>query len=417
MSGRTVLVADRVWDGISPAPVERGFVSVENGSIAAVGRAAGLPADASFEDFGDATILPGLINAHVHITFCGSPLVLDDYLREREEGSDALYARAAENLRAAVSCGVTTVRDLGTLNHVVFRAREAVREGTLDGPDIVAAGEGITSYGGHCHFFGIEAEGQAELRAAVRRQHAAGADCIKVFATGGNLTPNTDPFEPQYTEAELRAVVDEAGTLGLPVSSHAHAPEGIRRSTAARVGTIEHCFFETSDGIDFDERVAETMAEAGIAAVPTQGIAVLQFLRDPSLIDELPPQAQIVPRRIIPKMTEALRNFIRMREMGVRIIAGTDAGIPRRLFGDFAADLACWSRDDPGIGMGPRDALAAATSDCAAQLGLTDRGALQPGKRADVLVVGGDPLTSIDDLTRTRLVMVAGRTIVDSAAL
>jgi imidazolonepropionase-like amidohydrolase len=410
LSGHSVLVADRVWDGVSPGPIQRGFVRIEDGTISAVGRAADLPGDATFEDLGDATILPGLINAHVHITFRASMTVLDDYLRERDAGFDTLYARAEENLRAAIACGTTTVRDLGTLNDVVFAARSAIREGKLDGPDIVAAGEGITSNGGHCHFFGIEAEGEDALRAAVRRQHDAGADCIKVFATGGNLTPGTDPFAPQYSQAELQAVVDEANVAGLPVASHAHSPDGIRRSTAVRVNTIEHCFFETPDGIDFDERCAEDMAEAGIAVVPTQGISLLAFFRDPALLDELPPDA--TPRRLVPKMERALRNFARMRELGVSIIAGTDAGIPRRHFGDFAADLACWSIDDGGIGMGPLEAMKGATSECARLLGLEDRGVLEPGRRADVLVVDGNPLDDIGDITRTRRVMVAGRRIV-----
>ena len=410
-------VAARVWDGESRRPLENGFVRVSNGRIDAIGPASELGSDASVRDLGDVTLMPGLINAHVHITFCASTTVLDDYLRERDAGVDTLMARAKENLAEAVSVGCTTVRDLGTLNDVIFSARQAVREGTLDGPDIVAAGEGITSNGGHCHFFGVEAEGEDAVRAAVRRQHDAGADVIKIFATGGNLTPGTNPFAPQYSEAELVAAVEEARTHGLPVSSHAHSPDGIKRSVAAHVNTIEHCMFETPTGVEFDERVAEEMAERGIAAVPTVGHGFLRYLSDPSLFeaDDLPPERYEIRRRIISKLPEVLGNFRRMRELGVPVIAGTDAGIPNRHFDDFTADLAVFSWDEVGIGMTPYETLVAATSDCARQLGLDDRGVLKAGKRADFLAVDGNPLEHVDALRDPCLVVVGGRVVCDRA--
>ena len=409
-------LADRVWDGIASRSIAKGFVRINGGIIDGVGRAADLPSDAKTRDLGDVTLMPGLINAHVHITFCASTTVLDDYFRERAAGVETLTERAEENLRRAVSVGCTTVRDLGTLNEVVFAVRERVRAGALDGPDIVAAGEGITSNGGHCYFFGIEAEGEAAVRAAVRRQHEAGADVVKIFATGGNLTPGTDPFSPQYSTDELVACVDEARGRGLPVSAHAHATEGIRRSVAAGVNTIEHCFFETPDGLDFDERVAAAMAEQQIAAVPTHGRSTLRFLADPSLMDELPPERARNVRRIVSKLPEAMRNFARMRELGVPIIAGTDAGIPNRQFDDFAADLGALAREGSGVGMGPRGALMAATSDNARVLGLSDRGVLAAGRRADLLAVAGDPLERVEDVMATRLVACAGRVVVDRPA-
>ena len=411
----TVLLADRVWDGIAARPIEKGFVRIDGAAIGAVGRAADLPSGAEARDLGDVTLMPGLINAHVHITFCASMTVLDDYFEERDAGFATLMARAEENLRRAVSVGCTTVRDLGTLNDVVFAARERVRDGSLDGPDIVAAGEGITSNGGHCYFFGIEAEGVDAVRAAVRRQHEAGADCVKIFATGGNLTPGTDPFSPQYSTDELLACVDEARTRGLPVSAHAHATEGIRRSVAAGVNTIEHCFFETPTGLDFDERVAVEMAAKQIAAVPTHGVSLLPYLADPTRVSELPEPRRSTITRLIGKIPDVLRNFARMRELGVPVIAGTDAGIPNRHFDDFAADLVLLADDAPGIGMGPLGTLRATTSENARYLGLDDRGVLAPGRRADVLAVEGNPLERIEDVQRTRLVMVAGRTVIDRA--
>ena len=405
----TTYVADRVWDGVAGASIGRGFVTVTNGTIEAFGRAADLPEGSEVTDLGDATLMPGLINAHVHITFDASPQVFETHLAAREAGFDTLYELGRANLLDSVRGGVTTVRDLGTQNDVVFAAQAAVRDGSLVGSDIVAAGEGLTSVGGHCWFFGVECAGEDALRAAVRRQHDAGADVIKVFATGGNLTPNTDPFAPQFSEDELRAVVDEARGFSLPVAAHAHAPEGIRRAVAARVNTIEHCTFETPDGLAFDERAAVQMAEHGVVAVPTPGASILAFIADPSLIEQLPEPGRSVVRRIASKIPEISKYFQRMRDLGVQIITGTDAGIPNRPFGDFAADLVVYAGSDIGFGLGTRGTLVAATSGCAAALGLDDRGVLAPGKRADVIAVEGDPLTNLTDLQRTKLVLVAGR--------
>lgn len=416
MSDVSLFLAERVWDGLAATPIRLGFVRVVDGRIDAVGRASDLPADAQGHDLGDVTLMPGLINAHVHVTFSASGTVLDDHLREREAGLDVLLRRARDNLERSIGAGVTTVRDLGTLNDVVFRVRADVREGKLVGSDVIAAGEGITCIGGHCYFFGIEAEGEDALRAAVRRQHDAGADVIKVFATGGNLTPNTDPFAPQYTEAELRAVVDEASIAGLPVASHAHAPEGIRRSVRAGVDTIEHCLFETPNGIEFDEQIVEKMAERGIRAVPTPGATILDYMAEPALMENLPEVQQRIVKRIAGVARHAFENFRRMREMGVALVAATDAGIPDRAFESFPKDLRVFSDGDPGIGLGPRETLIAATSGAAAALGLEDRGRLEPGRRADLLAVAGNPLEAIEHVQTTRFVMCGGRVAVDQAS-
>ena len=406
---RHVLVADRVWDGTAAQPIDRGFVAVEEGRIASVGRAADLPEDAAVRDLGDATVLPGLINAHVHITFNATPTVVADYLHEKDAGFDALMDRARDNLGRAVDVGVTTVRDLGTLNEVVFAAQSQIRDGRLRGPDIVAAGEGITSPGGHCYFFGIECEGEEAMRAAVRRQHDAGANAIKVFATGGNLTPGSDPLAPQFSLEEICALTDEARGLGLSVASHAQGVEGIRRSVTARVNTVEHCSWGTPQGPALDERTAEEMAAEGIAAAPTVGSSILNYLADPSLLESFPDDLRPRIERLMSAYPKMTANVARMREIGVTIITGTDAGIPNRRFDDFAADIQAYTNEQYGVGMQPRDVLIAATSDCASTLGLNDRGILIPGKRADILAVSGDPLTEISDLARTKLVMVAGK--------
>jgi imidazolonepropionase-like amidohydrolase len=152
-------------------------------------------------------LLPGLINSHVHLTLSASQSAVADYLAERDQGVDALTARAVQNLRSAIGAGVTTVRDCGTINEVAFAVRASIADGELIGPRVVTCGSGLTTTGGHCHFFCLEVDTVAGLRAAVAEQSQAGADFIKVFATGGHLTSGTDPFSPQYDTDQLRTVV------------------------------------------------------------------------------------------------------------------------------------------------------------------------------------------------------------------
>jgi imidazolonepropionase-like amidohydrolase len=404
------ITADRVWDGLSASPIEQGFVSVDEGRIVSVGRQADLGSDDGGPrrvDLPGATLLPGLINAHVHLTLSASATPIDDYISEAREGIATLTLRAVSNLTAAVQAGVTTVRDLGTINEVAFAIRDATEGGQFVGPRVVTSGRPITVTGGHCHWFSHECDSPREVRSAVRRQVKEGADLIKIFATGGNLTPRTNPFEPQFSEEELAACVDESRRLGVPVAAHAHAPEGIRRSAVARVSTIEHCIFETAQGVDYSPATADMMAAAGIAFVPTLGVSIRRYA-DPLL--ERPPVVQRFMAKA-PLMMDALQRLFRA---GAPLLAGSDAGIPFRGFGDFPADVGMLSLQNElgfGLGLPARVALTAATSGAAALIGLGDTGVLAPGRRADLLAVDGDPLTNIDDLARTRFVMANGRVV------
>ena len=315
-----------------------------------------------------------------------------------------MLASAVARLEAAGQVGVTTVRDLGGPNEVIFPIRERAAAGRLAAGRVIASGSPITTPGGHCHWFSHECATSAEIRAAVRTQSSLGADLIKIFATGGNLTPGTDPFAPQFEEEELAACVDEAAASGLAVAAHAHAPEGIRRAAAARVSTIEHCFFETPDGVGYAPETADLMVANGVAFCPTFGASILRLM-------ELPPeQLAPTPARLIGKF-EALRSALRsLRAAGAVLVAGSDAGIPMRHHTDYPADVAAMAREDT-LGLTPRQALEAATSVAASHLGLADCGLLEPGLRADVLAVEGNPLANADDLTRTRLVWAGGRRV------
>ena len=404
-----ILRAARVWDGVAEAPIQDGFVRVDGGRVTGVGPWV-TPRDSATEtntagpvvDCGDATLLPGLINSHVHLTLSASETPVDDYLAERNNGLDALTARAVHNLQAALSAGVTTVRDCGTLNEVAFPVRAAVEDGRLIAPRVVTCGSGLTTTRGHCHFFSIEVDTVAGLRAAVADQARAGADFIKVFATGGRLTPGTDPFSPQYDTDQLRAVVHAAHDAGLRVAAHAHAPEGIANAVAAGVDTIEHCFFDTADGIAYDERTVEKIAEQGILVCPTAG--------QTRITDELL-LANPVARRFLSLLPEMRANFHRMFDAGVVLAAGSDAGINiYRPFSGYPQDVGAMADATAfPVGLSTIDALRSATSVAAGACGLKDVGRLGPGMHADLLAVQGNPLACITDLERVRLVVRGGR--------
>ncbi|MEU3985753.1 amidohydrolase family protein [Streptomyces sp. NPDC026672] len=402
--GRWLFTADRVWDGIATEPVHDGFVLVDGGLIAAVGRQADLGwGDVTAGprvDLPGATLMPGLIDGHVHLTLSGSAVPVRDYKREARAGAAALAVRAVVNLRAAVEAGVTTVRDLGTLNEVAFPLRAAVLDGRLPGPRVLTSGRPITVTGGHCHWFSHECDSPTDIRVAVRSQVRDGADWIKLMVSGGNLTPRTNPVRPQFDEEEIRACAEESGRLGRPVAAHAYDPLSIRLAAEAGARTIEHCLFETADGIEYDPATADLMAARSVAFVPTISGA-LQRMRDGT---------DVIAARFRDRHKHIREVFRLLLAAGVPMLAGSDAGVPQRTFDGFPADLAALVGEE-GIGLTRHQALVAATSGAAAVLGLGDTGVLEAGRRADLLAVDGDPLRDIGALRHPRLVVAAGRRV------
>jgi imidazolonepropionase-like amidohydrolase len=341
--------------------------------------------------------------------------VLEDYLAERDAYGEMLTARAVANLRAAVATGTTTVRDRGTLNNVAFAVRAGVEAGEIPGPRLLTCGAGLTSSGGHCHFFCHQVDTTEELRAAVVEQAQAGADFIKIFATGGNLTPGTNPFAAQYDADQLRAVVETAHAAGLAVAAHAHAPEGIGNAIAARVDTIEHCNFETEERVAYDARLVDQIAEGEIAVCPTVNG------RKPLAAEEVEEYLATHPvaRRLWSRLAEIRHNVRQMFEAGVVLIGGNDAGaIPGIGFDSYPLAVAAMA--DFGqfpVGLAPLDALRASTSLAAQACGLDDTGRLEPGLRADLLVVDGNPLDNIGDLGQVKFVICNGRIAADPTSI
>lgn len=399
-----LIKAGRLFDGQSEHVLEQAYVAISDGRIAAVGPQSELAGEPegfarTLELGPDVTLLPGLINMHAHMTFSASADVMGDHQRESVETK---LIRAVENLKTTLATGVTTVRDCGTLNAIAFSVRAAVEAGTLVAPRVVAAGAGITTTGGHCWFCGVEADGELAVRRAVRAQVKAGADFIKVFATGGNTTPGTNPLAAQYTEAELRALTEEAQRLGVRTASHAHGTPGVHGSIAARVTTVEHCTFLTPSGTAYEPEQARIMAGEGIYVCPTlfQGLGKTRSLDDPDLTP--------VERRFLMVQRWRFELVNRFVDAGVKIVSGSDAGVAHNTFADYPGDLVLAVT---GAGLPPLTVLRSATSVAAEALGRDDLGALAPGKAADLLAVHGDPLADIRALLRPAGVVARGRLV------
>ena len=369
---------------------------VEDGRIASVGSVADLPAGVGITDLGDATILPGLIDAHVHLVWSASAEPHEVVERE----SRALTAlRCANNAALHLRAGVTTVRDLGATDGLSIDVARAVGLGVIRGPRVIAAGRAIAMTGGHGWFLGREADGAQAVRHAVRSELKAGATCIKLMASGGVYGHAEEPGSPQLTVEELRVAVEEAHKAGRRVAAHAYSIEAIGNALDAGVDSIEHGSF-------IDRDTAGRMRETGTYLVPTMSVYRAMSERGPEL------GAPEYIRRKTAEVLEASREAFRLAlEAGVPVAAGTDCGAPGHPHGTLLEELMLMVES----GASPVQALRFGTSAAADLLGLGDEvGSLEPGKRADLLAVDGDPTSEILALRDVRLVLrdgsgVAGR--------
>ncbi|MEU0108116.1 amidohydrolase family protein [Streptomyces sp. NPDC006251] len=257
-SALQALRAGHVFDGSDvhgPA-----MVLVEDGVVHDVDYTGAAPPEhADVTDFGpDSRLLPGLIDAHVHLCWDGSG---DAVAHVTEDHRETVLETARASAATTLSTGVTTVRDLGDRGYLTLELRERVPP--AERPDIVAAGPPITTRGGHCHFLGGEAEGLDALPAAVWERAARGCDVVKVMAGGGEMTPGSSALDQQYEQSELRLVVDEAHRLGLRTAAHAHSAESIADAVDAGFGTIEHFSFFTPEGVDLRQDVLDEVVRRG----------------------------------------------------------------------------------------------------------------------------------------------------------
>ncbi|TAJ31522.1 MAG: amidohydrolase family protein [Nitrospirae bacterium] len=385
----------RVIDGRGRT-LERATILIQDGRIAAVGmeRQVSVPRGAVTIDARGMTVLPGLIDCHVHLCLGADP----DVVRAiREEDQALTLLKAARFARLTLEAGFTTVRDLGARDHGIFALQQAIGAGIAPGPRILAAGLAICMTGGHARFIGRQADGPVGVVQAVREQLAAGAEVIKFIASGGVLTPGTSPDCAQMTFEELSAGMEEARRASRRVAAHAHGAEGMKNAVRAGAHSIEHATL-------MDDEAADLMRAHGVFMVPT--LSALATTAACGLACGVPETA-VSKAKTMRARHEA--SFKKAHRSGIPIALGTDAGTPFNHHGDNAQELDRMV----ALGMSPMEAILAATSSAATLLGLEQSvGTIEAGKVADLLVVDGNPLKQIGLLQRReRLtgVMQAGR--------
>jgi len=395
-----VLKAARLFDGHNDRLVEPGLVIVVDNRIEAIGGAA--PANATVVDLGDATLLPGFIDAHTHLTSDFDP----DYDGARLKGFSRTVAesaiRASVNARKTLLAGFTTVRDVGSQDFLDVGLRNAISSGVIPGPRMLVAVHALGATGGHCddsaglrfgllhHETGPEdgvINSPDQARYAVRFNIKYGADVIKTCATGGVLSPTDDVDVPQLTQAELDAIVSEAHELRRKTAAHAHGAEGAKRAIRAGIDSIEH-------GTFLDDEAMRMMREHGTYLVPTlatrSGLAESKF----------PPRVKQKADLAVKAQDGMVRRAL---QMGVQIALGTYAAVYPH--GNNALEFVLMADD----GMTPAQSLRAGTSSAADLLGLADKiGTLKPGKLADIVAVPGNPLQDIRATQSVFFVMKEG---------
>jgi imidazolonepropionase-like amidohydrolase len=358
------------------------------------------PSDARVVDLSRYTVLPGLIDAHTHLT--GSPYLMSYRALAVSVPREALLG--ARNARVTLEAGFTTVRNVGASGFADIALRDAINAGDVPGPRILASGPPLGITGGHCdenllapefHFFseGV-ANGVPAVMAKVREDIKYGADLIKFCATGGVLSKGDNAELEQYSPEEMQAIIREAHRLGRKVAAHAHGAQGIKDAVLAGVDSIEHGSFIDEEGI-------QLMKQHGTYLVPTLylGDWLLENYQKLGLTDDMAAKAKLV-------LPAARQNVARAFREGVKVAFGTDAAVyPHGL---NAHEFAVMVK----LGLTPLAAIQAATVNAADLLGWSDQiGTLEPGKYADLIAVEGDPLKDVTTLEKVRVVLKGGEVV------
>jgi imidazolonepropionase-like amidohydrolase len=399
----TVVKAAHLFDGKSDQVVSPGVVVIQDGKITAAGAKVTEPAGAEVIDLGNATLLPGLMDAHTHLTSESSSDWKKDELDRFKKPIPQVAIEATGYAKRTLWAGFTTVRDLGASDLVDIGLRNAINEGVVPGPRMLVAVHAISARGGHCDGTagyrpdllkepGPEdgvADGADQVRAAVRFNTKHGADVIKVCASGGVLSLADRVDSPQLTQAELDALVSEAHALGRRTAAHAHGAEAAKRAVRAGIDSIEHGSFVDNEGLDL-------MKQRGTYLVFTPVLCLNDRLKKSG-----------APQNVVDKATAATAaanaTFKRALARGVKLAFGSDASVCPH--GSQVAQFAAMV----GLGLKPLAALRSATSADAALLGVDDQlGSLEAGKLADVIAVPGDPSADITAIEKVFFVMKDG---------
>ena len=408
----TIVTAERLILGSDSSPIEQGVVVVRGDEIQAVGRQGEveLPDGPSVRTIAAGVgkaVMPGMIDIHTHLVMPGDGTPYQVFMQHSD---GILLMQAARNASTHLHSGVTTLADTGARGSVTFTLRDAINLGLMQGPRLILCGRPITRTGGHCWFLGAEADGPHEISQASRQLLKEGADIIKVMATGGG-TVGSYPHRPSLRVDELAAAAGEAHANGKKAVAHVSATEGIRRVLDAQFDVIFHSHFYNADGtLTFDDDLARRIADAGVEVNPTLYVngVYIDLLQRKAEHEGLNAEEHVLLNARIMRYDGQMENVGKLAERGVKLVAGSDAGWGRYPFGDLVTELQEMVR----IGMSASEAVVAATSGAADALGIGHLvGSLIPGKKADLLIVEGDPTRDIVALRAVDTIMLGGQIV------
>lgn len=357
------------------------IVKVAQGNVA-------VPNDARKVSLVGMTLLPGIIDCHVHLCLDAGP---DPMISLIKESQSMIALKAARFARQTLMAGVTSVRDMGAGHGVDLTIRDAIRSGMIPGPRMLASGQMICMTGGHGWQMGREADGPFEVMKAAREQIRAGADVVKFMATGGIMTAGVEPGSEQFTEEELRAGIQEAHKAGRKTATHAQGTQGILNALRAGIDSIEH-------GIFLDEETISLMLKRDVPLIPT--LSAPYNIEKKGTAAGIPDYAVDKTRRVKPFHLESTRMA---HKAGVRVAMGTDAGTPFNIHGENLYEL----KRMVEVGFSPTEAIQSATRIASQVLGLEkELGTIEEGKLADLIVVEGNPLEDVEILLKTEAIQL-----------
>ena len=395
MTKKTLFKNVTIIDGTGNEAIEKASLLIDGNIVKAVFRDGEFNGNEEVEivDLSGKTIMPGMINSHVHITMepVGDPFGL-----MVKESQTKTVLRTVNNLKKHLKSGVTFFRDLGGPDSIDIEIRKAVAEGFVEGPEFLASGKVITMTGGHGWQMGRESNGCDDVRAATREQLKAGADVIKIMATGGVMTSGVEPGSAQLTLEEMKVAVDEAHKAGKKTASHAQGTTGIKNAILAGIDSIEH-------GIFLDDETIELMVKNDVYLVPT--LVAPYFIIEYGVEAGIPAEAVEKSKKIIGTHVES---FKKAREAGVKIAMGTDAGTPFNFHDKSAYELKLMV----DCGMTPMEAIVSSTKVSSELLGINEKyGTLEVGKMADFIVLDENPLNNIETLLNVNQVYKGGKLV------
>lgn len=381
-------------------------VGVADGTIIDVLPAADAPRE-EVVDLGDVSLLPGLVEGHTHIP---CPPRVDAFDIISDEPNAHALMRAAHAVGLALRSGVTTMRDLGSKNEVVFGVRDAIAAGVIPGPRLLASGAPITRTMDHCWFWGGQADSPESVRAMAQANVDQGADVLKVMASGGNFTPTSNPRDRQYPPETIREIVEAGRAGGVEVAAHTHAAAGVRAAVEGGVRHLIHCRWlseNPTEGFSYDPELAQRIADEGIWVNPTIGLGLLA--------SEARERGDAAPRRNPnlrgPSPREQGLEIVRdMRDRGVRFTSGLDMGMAYADFNRATAEAWAFVQD---VGLSEWHAIRLMTCDTAEAIGVGGEvGRLAKGYAADLVAFAGDPVADIRALGGPMFVMQGGVVVV-----